>query len=591
MFSPLFSRKGISDSRLHLLLLVLSLVLYKIYLLEINSRAIFNCQWCLTGKAIFFELQFVILLGTIHLLAGFSRWYWLRGILRLTLIAALIIMAIDLMVLQQFLVRFTLHEFSRFISEFSAITDFLKQLLANPWNAIFSAAAISVILGIFSRYLRDDHVTSRSPVFLACFGFCIFGFQYLKPVEYHMPYLQNSIEAFFSTQTRNRPYSENFTRNISAESNEQLQCYAGKGARPDLILLVVESLSMYHSALLSGINNWAPQFDTLSQKGRWFSNFYANGINTEQGLIALHIGEPPIAKGINGASEIGNSTALLFEQFLDPKDSLPRMLNESGYHTVFLTTGNLGFLGKGKWLKNIGYNYIEGHDAPYYTGMKRFHFDAPSDSALYGRALQELATHNQNKKMPVFMTLETVSTHHPFIDPESGTQSEELTFRYADRQLGIFVKNLESNGFFDNGYLLIVSDHRAMVPMNQSEIDRFGNRAYTRIPFTIIGHGLDEGEESGYFSQSDLLPSLRHWLNEGYQCVSSNQGIFLPNATQMPACIVTHRSYNLDNVFIHCGMEDYTINLNGDHTSYIDSIRPSTDFLGVIHRLRLGKGY
>jgi len=545
----------------------------------------------LAGKAIFFELQFVILLGTIHLLAGFSRWNWLRGILRLTVIAALIIMAIDLMVLQQFLVRFTLHEFSRFISEFNAIMDFLKQLLANPLNAVFSAVVILAILGIFSRYLMDDHVTARSPVFLACFGFCIVGFQFLKPVEYHTPYLQNSIEAFFSTQTRNRPYSENFTRKISEESNGQLQCYAGKGARPDLILLVVESLSMYHSALLSGINNWLPQFDNLSQKGRWFSNFYANGVNTEQGLIALHIGEPPIAKSIDGSSGTGSSTTYLFEQFLDPKDSLPWMLNELGYHTVFLTTGNLGFLSKGKWLKNIGYDYIQGHDAPYYTGMKRFHFDAPSDGALYDRALQELVAHNKNKEMPIFMTLETVSTHHPFIDPESGAQSEELTFRYADRQLGRFVKNLISNGFFDNGYLMIVSDHRAMVPMNQSEIDRFGNRAYTRIPFTIVGHGMDDGEESNYFSQSDLLPSLRHWLDKSYQCVNSNQGIFLPRTTQSPACIFTHRSYNLDNVYIHCGTENYTINLNGDHTSYIDSNRPSTDFLEIIHRLRLGKGY
>lgn len=579
------------NSRLHLLLLILSLVLYKIYLLEINSRAIFNCQWCLTGKAIFFELQFVIFLVTIHLLAGFSRWYWLRGILRLTVIAALIIMAIDLMVLQQFLVHFTLHEFSRFVSEFSAIMDFLKQLLANPWNTVFSAVAISAILGIFSRYLRNDHVTTRSPVFLACLGFCLFGFQFLKPVEYHTPYLQNSIEAFFSTQTRNRPYSKNFSQKISEESDRQLQCFAGKGMRPDLILLVVESLSMYHSALFSGINNWVPQFDALSQKGRWFSNFYANGINTEQGLIALHIGEPPIAKGIDEANGMGSSTALLFEQFLDPKDSLPRMLNELGYHTVFLTTGNLGFLGKGKWLNNIGYNYIEGHDAPYYTGMKRFHFDAPSDSALYDRALQELAAHKKNEKIPIFMTLETVSTHHPYIDPESGTQSEELTFRYADHQLGVFVKNLESNGFFDNGYLMIVSDHRAMVPMNQSEIDRFGNRAYTRIPFSIIGHGLGNGEESNHFSQSDLLPSLRHWLDKSYQCVNFNQGIFLPSATQIPACIFTHRSYNLDNVFVYCGMKDYTINLNGDHTNYINSSKPSTDFLEVIHRLRLSKGY
>ena len=568
------------NARLQLLFFCFGLIAYKFYLLEINSRAILGCQWCLANKAIFFELQFVFLLGILHLATGLFRWYWLRFILRLSVVTVLLIMAIDLIVLQQFMVRFTWHEFLKFVSEFGAILDFSKQLFASFWFILIATITLCIILWVLGHYLISDQAIARSPALLAFAAFGLLGSEYLKPVAFHGPYLQNSIAAFFSSQTRNRPYSEGFAKKISADSQEESQCYEGAGARPNLILLIVESLSMYHSNLFSGLHDWVPQFDSVSQTGRRFSNFYANAINTEQGLVALLTGEPPIAKGT------GSASTLLFEQFQNTKYTVPQMLNEFGYHTVFLTTGNLGFLGKGDWLKKIGFNFIEGHEASYYNGMKRFHFDAAPDQALYERALIELQS--SNRKNPVFMTLETVSTHHPFIDPESNAQSEELVFRYADRVLKDFVENLKSIGFFNNGYLMIVSDHRAMIPASHDEMIRFGDRAYARIPFSIIGNGLNSEEEINPFSQTDLLPSLPHWLSEDRHCVSTHQGIFLPQAKHLPACIFSHRSYSLDDVFIHCDDEDYTIRLNGDYSHYVGP-NPSQDLLGEVHRLRLGR--
>ena len=562
--------------RLQLLFFCLGLIACKFYLLEINSRAILGCQWCLASKAIFFELQFVFLLGILHLAAEFFRWYWLRFILRLSVIAVLLIMAIDLIVLQQFLVRFTWHELLKFVSEFGAILDFSKQLFANFQSILIAAISLFIILWVFGRYLTSDRAIARSPAFLVFAAFGLFGSEYLKPVEFHGPYLQNSIEAFFSSQTRNHPYSEDFAKQIKTDSNAENQCYEGTGARPDLILLIVESLSMYHSNLFSGLHDWVPQFDSISQTGRRFSNFYANGVNTEQGLVALLTGEPPIAKGT------GTTSTLLFEQFQNTQHTVPHMLNEFGYHTVFLTTGNLGFLGKGDWLKNIGFDFIEGHEASHYNGVKRFHFDAAPDQALYERALIEMQS--PNRRNPIFMTLETVSTHHPFIDPESNAQSEEMAFRYADRALKVFVENLKSIGFFNKGYLMIVSDHRAMTPASRDEMIRFGDRAYARIPFSIIGDGLNDDEEINPFSQTDLLPSLRHWLSEDRHCVSMHQGIFLPQAKHLPACIFSHRSYSLDDVFIHCGDKDYVIRLNGDYSHYAGS-KPSQDLLEEVHRL------
>ncbi|WP_333874236.1 LTA synthase family protein [Methylobacter sp.] len=523
----------------------------------------------------------MMLLGALHLLAELPRWRVLRFALRFAVITALMVMAIDIVITQQFLVRFTMRKFIKFSGEFSALKDFLHMTISGFWYSLVAVAALMSTLLTFSRYLRHDRVASFSPILFTCVGAGLIATTFLKPIEFHTLYLQNSLEAFLYSQTKNRPYTEKFKEAILAGVTEKNYCYEGKDARPDLILLVVESLSLYQSALFSGINDWMPEFDSISQKGRRFTNFYANGVTTEQGLIALLTGEPPIAKATEQAITV-------FEQFRDTKQSVPKMLHEFGYDSLFLTTGNLSFLGKGNWLKDIGFDYTEGHDAPYYQGMKRFNFDAAPDDALYGRALQEL---QRKKGRPIFMTLETVTTHHPYIDPASGIHSQKLTFRYADHQLGVFVNDLKSSGFFDKGYLIIVGDHRAMVPMSNSEKARYGDRAYARTPLTIIGHGLNGEEELASFSQSDLLPSLRHWLGRGAQCVSSDQGIFLPTAVHVPGCIFTQRSYNTDNIFIHCGVEDYTINLNGDHSQYIGAKPRPSALLKELHRLRLGGGY
>jgi arylsulfatase A-like enzyme len=332
--------------------------------------------------------------------------------------------------------------------------------------------------------------------------------------------------------------------------------------------------------LFSGINNWLPEFDAASQDGLRLTNFFANGFTTEQGLIALLTGEPPIARPVQAwTSE--------FEQFNHPRESLPGLLGGRGYSTHFLTTGNLGFLNKGRWLRELGFHQVEGHDAPFYEGMRRFSFDAAPDDALYGRALQEID--GLAGSHPYFMTLETVTTHAPYVDPVKGVISQEGVVRYADRQLGRFVDQLRSRNYFRNGVLIIVGDHRAMTPMSEVERQHFGDRGFARIPLTVLGMNM-HGEQKSAFSQTDLLPSICHWVGNGRQCLGSDQGVFLPAGRQTPSCIYTQRSYEPNDVVLQCGAQDHTVRLNGDETGYVVGPVGSPALLNEVNRLRLGMG-
>ena len=562
-----------------IVLLAMGLSGYKLYLLESNSRAIFGCQWCLTGSALIHEMQFWILVVLLHLVSV-GRHRVFRGLCGVLIVSTMLITAIDLVVLDQFLMRLTSHELMKYFGEASAVFDYLGQSFTHDWKAFGVLSLVLTGITVLTQYFRANAVVAPShPALILLSCALLFGLEKMESVEFHLAYTSNSLEAFFKPESRHRPYSKEFIASLSRTEEDSRHCFEGLGARPNLMMVIVESLSMYHSQEFSGLQDWMPQLDKASKDGIQFRYFYANGVSTEDGLIALFTGQPPIPRGVEKGGTV-------FSQ-LQGGEALPEMLNSFGYQTAFLTTGNLSFLQKGKWLREIGFHWVEGHDAPFYSGMERFHFGAAADEALYARGLEVLDT---SQNTPLFMALESVSTHHPFVDPQSGVHSEEKVFRYADRQLGRLIRSLEEREYFRDGYLIIVSDHRAMIPMKRKESELYGTEGFARVPLVILGGGL-EAEMMIPFSQTDLLPSLRHWLGEGGQCVDRNQGIFLPSVIHEPNCIYTRRSYNADNLYIHCGADEYIVRLDGDETRYVDGPDGGDQLLLQVHRLRLGLGY
>jgi hypothetical protein len=565
----------------HIFLVAMALTGFKLFSLESVSRSYLDCRWCLSSAAVVHEFRLLLLLAAVHLCSELAPWKVLRGALRLLLIALLLLVCIDLFVSHQFWVRLSSQEFLRFVGEVAALQSFLLQLFSNPGIAVSFTVGLVLLGVIFLRYVRRDSKAKRPLVLYTLTCVLWIGSWVGATPRYHDNYLKNSLEVFFAPQSQNSAYSEPFSESVPAKSPNELTCSVGLSAHQDVILVVVESLSMYQSQLFSGLHDWTPEFDAISKEGLRFSNFYANGITTEMGLVSLLAGEPPIAKGRPTARTV-------LEQFEDPPSSLPKALSPLGYETVFLTTGNLGFVDKGVWLKQLGFDFVEGHDAKHYFGMPRFHFDAAPDHALYSRAIGLL---KQPRSRPIFLTLETVSTHLPSVDPITGIHSEESVVRYADHALGDFVRGLKSQGFFSHGTVIITGDHRAMVPMSEDESAKFGDSAYARVPFTVLGAGIRSGEEVQAFSHSDLLPSLQHWLGQGVACIGPNQGQFLPTASHTPGCVYTHRPYSPSEVFIQCKDESYQVELDGDNTRFSNSTDGPIDVLNELHRLRLGQGF
>lgn len=383
----------------------------------------------------------------------------------------------------------------------------------------------------------------------------------------------------------NTPYSDAFARRILAMPPALVRhCEPGQARTPDVILVIMESLSAYHSGLLGG-RGLVPELDAIAMRHAWFRNFHANGFTTDHGLIALLDGRLPVPA-------VGRYLSMhAFDGFGDPQDSAYGVLRRAGYQTTFFTTGNLGFLDKTRWLQAMQVEHFEGSESPYYRGMPRGGFDAADDAALYGRVLQWLDA-ERDPSRPAFAALLTVETHPPFLDRATGRLDEPGVFLRADAALGDFFRALEQRGFLQHGIVLITGDHRSMTAVAPEEWARWGESALSRVPMVIAGDsGLPRGVVEAGFQQTDLLPSLLQLTTAGEACREAGQGSFL-RADPQPAEYVLHaRGDQRGRVDILYPDGEAWLDLAGDG-SRLGGLHPerSAVIADAIHRDRIERG-
>lgn len=383
----------------------------------------------------------------------------------------------------------------------------------------------------------------------------------------------------------NEPYSEEYKRRILAlEPPKPVICEVGQGRRPDVILVMVESLSAHHSALLGG-KGYTPRLDDIARQSTWFEAFHANGFTTDHGLISLLDGRVPVPG-------VGRYLTLHpFDGFGDPDRSVAGVLGTHGYQTAFFTSGYLGFLSKEPWLERMRLTHFEGAEAPFYNGKPRGVFDAATDEVLYERFMQWFDIERDTQR-PFFATILTVETHAPFLDQEAGRLDEAALFRRADSALDGLYRTLEARGFFQNGILLVTGDHRSMTTVGSEEWARYGDSALARVPMVVAGaSGLPKGPIAEAFQQTDLLPSLAQLVGEGQVCRHQGQGSFLRPDPQPPAHVIHARGDRRGRIDVYYPEGTGWIELAGD-ASRIGGVLPErTEAIAEqVHRDRIERG-
>ena len=492
---------------------------------------------------------------------------WLAYLSKAVVIFITLFYAVDALLLLKIYKRLHYQDIAKYGLEIKAGLSFLAPVKAVFFNLlsvevigfVFAVIFLSFVLSFITLQFRDDHKKAHSRLLLIS-GFCfvLFSFFPMKRIYLHGCAYQN-IFAYNMPKGFDQQYPSGFITALEEKGEKRKKNCEGLGKRHNIILLIVESLSSCQSKFFSGLNNFTPRLDEIAKENISFTNFFANGSTTEQGLIALLLGKVPLI-GVDAGSRGA------FKGHYQCK-SLATLLKEADYETYFLTTGDLSFTNKGAWLEQIGFDVIEGSKTSFYKGWPKFSFNAAPDEALYAYAIKKILEQNSNKR-PYFMVLETVSSHLPFIDPEGLSNTEKSVFTYVDRQLGLFYRKLEDLGFFSNGMLIITSDHRIMAPLSSAELDIYGGSAFARIPMVVALGGKRKGVINTCFQQTDLYSSLEWFVAKQYKKIQWD-GNFLHHKPEPPFCILTHTANDFDLVYARCGLEEGYIKLEGDKTRLV----------------------
>lgn len=509
---------------------------------------------------------------------------WSRLSFRAFWSLGLIVYAADVLVIKMFNTHIVLNDVMKYLSYTPQYLAELSQ--ASVVGSALSALLILALLGglLFTLVAIESRQSPR--LRLVALTFCISALSLkLSVAESHYVHswiYQDLISYNRVVYSESVDYSDTFKRELgSTLSHDEIACQAHKARTPSIILLMVESLSAYQSAHFSGIKDWTPELDSIARRHVALTQFYANGFTTEDGEISLLTGLVPLYRPASFTRGGGAS----FRGFFGVKDSLPRILKSHGYDTSFLTTSDLSFSNTRAWAESLGFDLIEGHESPDYEAWPRFQFKAAPDEALFQRIIRHV-DERARVAQPSFVFSKTVTSHHPFVNPETGVKSEAQTVRYVDRQIGALYKALESRDFFKNGVLIIVGDHHSMIPVRRQEVERWGaHRATARIPAVIVSQQHLELSHDQPLQQTDLFQGLVN-LTSPQRCVSPWRGDAVSIPPHYPRWIIHRRGDMRNQVSVFSTAQDHLIELNGDDTRHLNPEGTSSD-REVLNRVNL----
>jgi phosphoglycerol transferase MdoB-like AlkP superfamily enzyme len=132
---------------------------------------------------------------------------------------------------------------------------------------------------------------------------------------------------------------------------------------------------------------------------------------------------------------------------------------------------------------------------------------------LYKKA-DQIISYNSTLRTPYFLTLQTISSHQPRHSPYGDTV--EAAFRYTDDQLGNFYDKLKAENFFDNGLLIIISDHRVRGKPKQEIINMIGSTRPSKVMTTIVGTGIAPNtKDNNLYQTIDFHFGLKELVSTG----------------------------------------------------------------------------
>lgn len=280
--------------------------------------------------------------------------------------------------------------------------------------------------------------------------------------------------------------------------------------KPNIVIFLLESwdaIHLDHFRTQQGLAPYSitPNFNELVKKGRLYTNFYAAGMRSMDGIAGILAAVPTLP----GMPYIGTGMAQ------NRLSYLAEFAKEQAYSTIFLQSSKRGSFRLDSVATKAGFDtYLGAEDIP------PAHENAPKkkkwgiwDYSTFMAAHKLFA----QQQTPFLGFIFSSSTHNPWRVPakqwlkfpEDNEHNKYLnSLYYSDWALGQFMAEAKKHKYFDNTIFIITGDHI-------SGFDAKPNHLPSRyhIPLLIVGPGIKAGIDDRIGSQLDITPSIIDMAN------------------------------------------------------------------------------
>lgn len=345
----------------------------------------------------------------------------------------------------------------------------------------------------------------------------------------------NPLQNFFSTMRLRQPvFNESKAREVYPIVADFLQL-PNKGnfgfkrliqprsgaleSKPNVVLVLCESFSMYKSSMSGNPLNTTPYFDSLTKQGIFFERCFTPHFSTARGLFAIITGIPDVQLfkfSTRNPAAINQNT----------------IINDfSGYSKHYFLGGNPEFNNFQGIVENIDELQIHTDET---IKAPRINVWGISDKDLF------LAANDVFKKetKPFFAIVQTSDNHRPYTIPANdsdfvkkiipdeelirfgfGSLEEYNTFRYSDYCFKQFIEAAKKESYFHNTIFVFIGDHGVAGNATAVYPPAWTNQrlADEHVPLLFYAPTLLEPQtRTETVSQIDVLPTIAGLANMSY---------------------------------------------------------------------------
>jgi phosphoglycerol transferase MdoB-like AlkP superfamily enzyme len=415
-------------------------------------------------------------------------------------------------------------------------------------------------------YRKRWHATAI--VLLAWF---VYGFMHLHPLRWKDAYRLNDqfktslalnpMQSFFSTlkmrtpvfdfsgTKRYFPVAADFLQldpQANAAYNYRRTVYPGGHSlesRPNVVLVICESFSMYKSSMSGNRLDATPYFNGLAKEGLFFDRCFSPTFGTARGVFATLTGVPDVQL---------YKFSTRNEQSLNQRT----IINDfEGYEKYYFLGGSTDFNNFKGLLQNIdGVRIFE--EGKYQS--KELNVWGIGDKNLFMEAHAQLS----KEQKPFFAIIQTADNHRPFTIPADDRDFVQRTlhpdtlkangfesvkefnaFAYSDYCFRHFMEKAKQSPWFNNTIFVFVGDHgvsgnaMAMYPKVWTE-ERLTDE---HVPLLFYAPAIINPERrSEVVSQIDVLPTIAGMMHQPYTNTTLGRDLLNQKGKENAAFIIHH---------------------------------------------------